>query len=200
MKKFLAFVAGVLGLGLVAKLATRKTEAAPGALVPKPTKPEVEKVPIVPPEPTGGWEAHMPVAVTQQAIADCRNAGTATNEDELRICALNRIFPNLNWTNRAGWQVQAWNETGKQVFVAAEVEGWPFYGGPGVREIAVTFWLLAHRVVRECMKNNFTLEQIQTCAARAMFPDGRWPPEADANAALKAVWDRLAGVIAQQSQ
>lgn len=202
MKKFFAFVAGVLGLGLVAKFVTRKAEGAPGGIAATPAKPQVEKIPIAPPpEPAGGWEAHMTAGVTQQAIADCRTAGDATNEDELRICVMNKIFPGLNWKTRLGWQLLAWNEAGTHVFTAAEVESWPFYAAsPRGREIAVKFWLLAHRVVRECAKTNFTLEQIQTCAARAMFPEDRWPPEADAQATLRAVWDRLAGVIAQQSQ
>ena len=147
MKKFLAFVAGVLGLGLVARFATRKAEAqGPTKATLKPQMPPIPVDP--PPEPTGGWQAHMPSTATQQAIADCRNAGTAADENELRICALTRIFPTLNWVARGGWQVQAWNEMGKQVFIAAEVEGWPFFGGPGVHEIAVKFWLVAHRVVR----------------------------------------------------
>lgn len=203
MKKFLALVAGVLGLGIIAKLATRKAEAAvtPGTLPATPVKPKVESIPILPPpEPAGGWQAHMTTTATQQAIADCRNANIASTEDELRLCVMIAIFPNLHWGTRVGWQVNAWNEAGKQVAIAAEIGSWPFIGADArYREIAVTFWLIASRVVRECKKTNVTLEQIQTCAAKAMFPQETWPPPTDAGSFLKAVWDRLTTVIAQQA-
>lgn len=197
----LAAIAGALGLGYAVKKASAGVPSATSGLQPVPAKPVPEPTPAgAPPEPAGGWASEMPPQVTQQRIIDCMASGVAKTEAELRLCVMVEIFPNMSWVNPQGWQHQALTEAASQIFVAAQVESWPFYASsPRGRDIAVTFWLRSAPTVRECMKQNFTLEQIKTCAAREMFPDDRWPPLPTDLAVLRAVWERLDQVVAEQS-
>jgi hypothetical protein len=199
MTRALALIAGALGLGYIVTKLTKKSGTSSTIKV-VPAKPIVPSMPLEPPpEPQGGWQSYMSTQTVQTVLIQCRDDAVARNETELRACAMQRIFPDYQWKMRLGWQELAWNSLGNQIMAVAEVESWPFHATPGARDIAVIFWLMAHRVVRECTKTNVTLDQIRTCAAKAMFPDQTWPPPNDASAAIRAVWDRLATVIAQQS-
>lgn len=184
---FLIAITGLLGLSWL----TRKPAAAKGA--PLPVQP---KAPAKP-EPPGGWEGVMNDSAVTAALLECKINKEAGTEEQLRTCALKKLFPTVDWETRTKWQGEAWAKMGEFVTQVAAA-GWTFLGQPGVRDTAVVFWLLAEEAVRQCLGAG-TLVEIKLCAAKMMFPKRGWPVTPDSPHADQEVWTRLDTVIGAQA-
>lgn len=152
-------------------------------------------------EPAGGWAAVLTNVAAANALMACRKEDAPESEDELKICALKRLFPQASWPPPAGalaWQNAAWASIGSHVTTVAEVTSWPFYGTIIGRNTAIIFWLQANDAVRGCADAYDTVDGIRLCAAKAMFPDEAWPPGANATTWQNEVWSRLLNVIQLQ--